>query len=79
MNHSYIVFATTIFLNSFCKYFHHIQIFSKGGYGSECYSDGLDNLELVDYKSGQTSFFDGTPDDDGSDDGLGGCKGVSLE
>ena len=35
-------------------------------------------MELVDYKDGSITFFDGKPDDDGSDDGMGECKGVSL-
>ena len=33
-------------------------------------------MELVDYKDGSITFFDGKPDDDGSDDGMGECKGV---
>ena len=46
--------------------------------GSECTSDGLDNIELVDYDNGITAVFDGKPDDDGDDDGLGACKGADL-
>ena len=30
----------------------------------------------MDYKSGHTAMFDGKPDNDGSDDGMGECKGV---
>ena len=37
---------------------------------------GLDNNDEVDYKNGHTALFDGKPDNDGSDDGMGGCKGV---
>ena len=32
----------------------------------------------VDYAAGVTSFFDGSPDGDGDDDGMGGCKGFDL-
>ena len=46
--------------------------------GTECTSDGLDNIELVDYDNGVTAVFDGLPDDDGDDDGLGACKGMDL-
>ena len=49
-----------------------------GEYGTSCESNGLDNLERVDYDNGKTSFFDGAPADDGDDDGLGGCKNVSI-
>ena len=45
-----------------------------GDFGTECVSNGLDNLELVDYDNGHTAAFDGKPDDDGDDDGLGDCK-----
>ena len=34
-------------------------------------------MELVDYDNGKVAFFDGKPDNDGDDDGMGGCKGVS--
>ena len=51
-----------------------------GEYGStSCETRGLDNLEQVDYDNGKTSFFDGAPEDDGDDDGLGGCKNVSFK
>jgi hypothetical protein len=50
----------------------------KGEYGTSCESNGLDNLEVVDYDAGFVSFFDGQPDDDGDDDGLGGCKNADL-
>ena len=53
-----------------------VKVFLIGDFGTECRSNGLDNLEKVDYDNGMTAFFDGTPDDDGDDDGLGGCKGV---
>jgi len=49
-----------------------------GEYGTSCESNGLDNLERVDYDNGKTSFFDGAPADDGDDDGLGGCKNADL-
>ena len=49
-----------------------------GDYGTSCQSKGLDNLEKVDYDNGMTAFFDGYPDDDGDDDGLGGCKNADL-
>ena len=39
---------------------------------------GLDNNDEVDYKSGHSAMFDGKPDNDGSDDGMGGCKGVRV-
>jgi len=55
-----------------------VQLYLKGGYGTECNSNGLDNNELVDYKNGRLSFFDGKPDDDGSDDGMGECKGADM-
>ena len=32
---------------------------------------------MVDYDNGKVAFFDGKPDNDGDDDGMGGCKGVS--
>merc|ERR1719415_502002 len=49
-----------------------------GEYNTACQSSGLDNLEKVDYDNGMSAFFDGTPDDDGDDDGLGGCKNADL-
>merc|ERR1712136_668239 len=55
-----------------------VRLFLMGAYGAECTSDGLDNLELVDYKDGRETFFDGKPDDDGSDDGMGECKGHDM-
>jgi len=55
-----------------------LQVMLKGEYGTSCESNGLDNLELVDYDAGFVSFFDGQPDDDGDDDGLGGCKNADL-
>ena len=55
-----------------------MKVFLIGDFGTECRSNGLDNLEKVDYDNGMTAFFDGTPDDDGDDDGLGGCKGVRI-
>lgn len=53
-----------------------VKIFLQGEWGTECTSNNLDNLEKVDYDNGMTAFFDGTPDDDGDDDGMGACKGV---
>ena len=56
-----------------------IRVHLIGSYGgTECTSDGLDNIELVDYDSGVTALFDGLPNDDGDDDGLGACKGADL-
>merc|ERR1712198_318826 len=55
-----------------------VRLFLMGAYGTNCTSEGLDNLELVDYKDGRTTFFDGKPDDDGSDDGMGECKGHDM-
>jgi len=49
-----------------------------GLYNTNCNSNGLDNLELVDYDNGRKAVFDGTPDNDGSDDGLAGCKLADL-
>ena len=49
-----------------------------GAYNTECTSGGLDNIELVDYSSGNTAVFDGLPADDGDDDGLDACKGADL-
>ena len=49
----------------------------QGEWGTACTSNNLDNLELVDYDNGKIAFFDGKPDNDGDDDGMGGCKGVS--
>jgi len=49
-----------------------------GLYNTHCNSNGLDNGELVDYDNGKTAVFDGTPPDDGSDDGLAGCKLADL-
>jgi len=55
-----------------------LQLTLKGEYGTECETSGLDNLEKVDYDNGMTTFFDGKPEDDGDDDGLGGCKNADL-
>jgi len=55
-----------------------VKVILNGEYGTSCTSNGLDNLELVDYDNGKTAFFDGAPDDDGNDDGLGGCKLADL-
>jgi len=56
-----------------------VKVHLIGAYGgTECTSDGLDNIELVDYDNGITAVFDGLPDDDGDDDGLGACKGMDL-
>merc|ERR1711872_417775 len=56
-----------------------LKVSLVGEYGStSCETKGLDNLERVDYDNGKTSFFDGAPDDDGDDDGLGGCKNYDL-
>jgi len=55
-----------------------VQLHLIGLYGTECYSDGLDNLEKVDYDNGFNAFFDGSPDNDGDDDGMGECKGADT-
>ena len=55
-----------------------LKVHLIGDWGTQCDSAGLDNREKVDYDNGMTSFFDGTPDDDADDDGLGGCKLVSI-
>ena len=56
-----------------------VKVHLIGAYGgTECTSDGLDNIELVDYDNGITAVFNGLPDDDGDDDGLGACKGMDL-
>jgi len=56
-----------------------VAVFLIGDFGTECRSNGLDNLEKVDYDDyGMIAFFDGAPDDDGDDDGMGGCKGADL-
>jgi len=55
-----------------------LKVTLLGEYGTSCESSGLDNLEKVDYDNGKTSFFDGAPEDDGDDDGLGGCKNADL-
>merc|ERR1712119_45297 len=55
-----------------------VKVHLDGDYGTQCDSDGLDNKEKVDYDNGLTAFFDGTPDDDNDDDGLGGCKLADL-
>lgn len=55
-----------------------VKVMLLGEYGTSCESNGLDNLERVDYDNGKTSFFDGAPADDGDDDGLGGCKNADL-
>jgi len=56
-----------------------VQVVLQGDYGTSCHSNGLDNLERVDYDNGKTAFFDGTPDDDDDDDGLGSCKLADLK
>lgn len=55
-----------------------LKVHLIGDWGTQCDSAGLDNREKVDYDNGMTSFFDGTPDDDADDDGLGGCKLADL-
>ena len=55
-----------------------LLVLHQGDYGTFCQSHNLDNLEKVDYDNGMTAFFDGAPDDDGDDDGMGGCKGADL-
>ena len=55
-----------------------VKVELTGAYETSCISNGLDNLEKVDYDNGKTAFFDGKPDDDDSDDGLGECKLVST-
>jgi len=55
-----------------------VQLHLIGLYSTECYSNGLDNLEKVDYDNGFNSFFDGAPDNDGDDDGMGECKGADT-
>ena len=53
-----------------------LSVLLIGDYGTECQSNGLDNLELRDYAFGNTAVFDGEPELDGDDDGLGHCKDV---
>ena len=53
---------------------HPALVTCQGEYGTECTSLGLDNLEMVDYDNGKEAFFDGTPDDDGDDDGKGNMQ-----
>jgi len=55
-----------------------VKVELTGAYETSCISNGLDNLEKVDYDNGKTAFFDGKPDDDDSDDGLGECKLADL-
>jgi len=55
-----------------------LKVSLQGEYGTSCESNGLDNLEVVDYDNGKTAIFDGEPADDGDDDGLGGCKNADL-
>jgi len=43
----------------------------------ECTSNGLDNLEEMDYNPGKIAIFDGKPDG-GNNDGLGGCMFADL-
>jgi len=43
----------------------------------DCTSNGLDNLEIVDYSPGNIAIFDGKPDG-GNNDGLGGCMFADL-
>ena len=54
-----------------------LSVHLLGDYDVQCMSQGLDNLEKVDYDNGLIAFFDGTPDGDGDDDGMGACKSVS--
>lgn len=54
-----------------------LNFFIQGRFDTSCSSKvGLDNNDEIDYKNGHTALFDGKPDNDGSDDGMGGCKGV---
>jgi len=55
-----------------------VQLLLRGDYGVECLTNGLDNLELEDYTFGNTAVFDGEPELDGDDDGLGHCKDADL-
>lgn len=55
-----------------------LKVHLEGDWGTQCQSSGLDNREKVDYDAGFTAFFDGTPDDDNDDDGLGDCKLADL-
>jgi len=55
-----------------------VRVHFEGAWGTACTSNNLDNLELVDYDNGKVAFFDGKPDNDGDDDGMGGCKGADL-
>jgi len=55
-----------------------VMLYLVGRFGTECVTNSLDNLEKVDYGNDMTSFFDGAPDDDGDDDGMGGCKGFDT-
>ena len=34
---------------------------------------------MVDYDNGKEAFFDGTPDDDGDDDGKGNMQWISTD
>ena len=55
-----------------------LKVHLEGDWGTQCQSSGLDNREKVDYDAGLIAFFDGTPDDDNDDDGLGDCKLVTI-
>eukprot|EP00091_Calanus_sinicus_P024791 TRINITY_DN9091_c0_g1_i3.p2 TRINITY_DN9091_c0_g1~~TRINITY_DN9091_c0_g1_i3.p2 ORF type:complete len:141 (-),score=35.01 TRINITY_DN9091_c0_g1_i3:41-463(-) len=56
-----------------------VKVTLVGKYSTtSCTSNGLDNNELVDYDNGKTAYFDGTPDNDDDDDGLGACKNADL-
>jgi len=55
-----------------------LKVHLEGDWGTQCQSSGLDNREKVDYDAGLIAFFDGTPDDDNDDDGLGDCKLADL-
>merc|ERR1712110_985856 len=56
-----------------------VAVYLEGRFDTSCNSVvGLDNNDEVDYKNGHTALFDGKPDNDGSDDGMGGCKGADL-
>ena len=53
-----------------------LAVHLTGRFGTECSSRGLDNLEKVDYDNNVIAMFDGLPNDDDDDDGMGGCKSV---
>jgi hypothetical protein len=53
-----------------------LRVVLIGDYGTECQTNALDNVEVRDYTAGNTAVFDGEPELDGDDDGLGHCKDV---